>query len=93
MTKKEAGHLGGIATSIKFGIERCEHCHQLLPPNEHHKRIGAKGGVKGAAVLQRKYSAEQRREWARLGGRPKKEGNEKGKRPQNLSTEIPGHGG
>jgi hypothetical protein len=50
-------------------------------------------GVKGAEVLKRKYTPEQRRQWAKKGGRPKKEGNEKGKRPQNLSTEIPGHGG
>ena len=72
MTPKEAGHLGGIATSVKFGIERCNHCGQLLPPNEHFKEIGALGGIKGIAVLHRKYTPEQRRQWAKKGGRPKK---------------------
>jgi len=71
MTRKEAGHLGGISTSCKFGIVRCEHCGQLLPANEHFKAIGSKGGIKGAEVLKRKYSAEQRKEWAKKGGRPK----------------------
>lgn len=72
MTKREAGKLGGIATSVKFGIQRCEHCGQLLPPNEHHKEIGSKGGKKGAEVLKRKYSSEQRSAWAKMGGRPRK---------------------
>ena len=72
-----AGSLGGIATSLKFGVEslRCPTCGRLPEKSEFHvengRKGGLKGGRKGAAKAHNLYSREQYAEWGRRGGRPR----------------------
>jgi calcineurin-like phosphoesterase family protein len=47
MNKTEAGRLGGITTSVKYGPERCLACGHLPVKSEFHVRNGQKGGYKG----------------------------------------------
>ncbi len=75
MTKAEAGSIGGKVTVARYGTETitcpldgciCEK-RTCFTANR-----AAKAGRKGIKVLQAKYSKEQRREWSRKGGRPRK---------------------
>jgi len=75
MNKIEAGHMGGVETSFKWGVEqyRCPTCGQLPADftSPHHKKVGSKGGLKTLAL----YGREHMRELARLRHRmAKKEG-------------------
>ena len=71
MTKSEAGRLGGIATSCRFGIERCPTCGHITE-NRFHRENGKKGGQIGGKVVVRKYGRAHMSAIGKKGGRPKK---------------------
>ena len=85
MTKQQKG---GRATKAKFGFVRCD-CGFLHRTSDFYAKNGRNGGLKTVEM----HGKEHMREIGLRGGRPKKEGNEKGIGTQNLSTEIPGHSG
>ena len=76
MTHQEAGRIGGNVTNARYGLReiRCPIDGSLCEKKTcFHAENGAKGGKKGIRVMMAKHSAEQRRAWARRGGRPRKE--------------------
>lgn len=79
MNQREAGREGGLQTACQHGLNiyQCPEFGCLCPvklegKSEYYSRIGIKGGQRGMATLRKKHSDEQMREWARLGGRPKR---------------------
>ena len=103
-TKAEAGQLGGLATAAKYGKKPhiCAKYKRLCPlavecPSEFHSNTGKKGAALGGSATAARHGREH---FARIGsmggrGRRKKEVviNETSIEAQNLSPEIPGHGG
>jgi len=76
MTKSEAGAIGGAVTAARYGTEtlRCPLDGSLCEKKTcFHAENGSKGGVKGIRVMMAKYSPEERRSWAKKGGRPRRQ--------------------
>jgi len=77
MTHAEAvqrGQHGGLVTSARYGTKeiRCPVDGSLCEKKTCFTVERArKAGRKGIRVMQAKYSVEQRRAWAKLGGRKK----------------------
>jgi hypothetical protein len=71
MNQSEAGHLGGISTSCRYGLERCPTCGHITE-NRFHAENGRKGGQIGGKVVVRKYGREHMSEIGKLGGRGNK---------------------
>ena len=73
MNKSEAGHLGGIETSVRFGPVRCPTCGYLPEKSEFHVRNGRHGGSRGGRKVLKIYGRNHFSEIGRLGGRPKED--------------------
>jgi general stress protein YciG len=80
VNRSESGRLGGIKTSIKFGIHRCPTCGHLAEKSEFHQAAGKKGGDKGGRKTLKLYGREHYVNMGKQGGRgnKKKDGNQGG---------------
>jgi len=82
MSHSEAGRLGGIETSRRFGVERCPHCGQLMSAG-YMQELGSRGGRIGGVTTKRLYGLDHYREIGKLGGRPRR------KPPLQQGTDSP----
>jgi hypothetical protein len=75
MSHSEAGRLGGISTSIKYGVEslRCPTCGHLMEKSEFHAKAGSIGGSIGGRKVLKLYGREHFSKLGKMGGRPRNE--------------------
>lgn len=69
MTYSEAGRLGGIETSVRYGPQRCPTCRHLSEKSEFHINNGKKGGGIGGRKIFKLRGREWMSQIGKLGGR------------------------
>lgn len=72
MTPREAGRLGGLATSRKHGLAPCPHCGRMMSSGFYEEN-GALGGAIGGQVVMQRYGRAHMAEIGRKGGRPRRQ--------------------